>query len=70
MKKPDAASPFCRCMAMVDTRPPTAGGDELIPCRLEQGHDGPHEPMDYSAWKQMLIVQVGGATVATGRTEP
>lgn len=46
---------FTRCMALIDTRPPTAGGDELIPCRLEQGHDGPHEPMDYSAWKTLKL---------------
>lgn len=49
-----SAAPM-RCMALIDTRPPNTGGDELVPCRLEEGHDGPHEPMHPDAVKMLRL---------------
>lgn len=43
------------CLAMIDTRPLGAGGSDLTPCKLPEGHDGPHEPMHPDAVKMLRL---------------
>lgn len=51
----DAPAATALCLALIDTRPPGAGGSDLTPCKLDDGHDGPHEPMHPDAVKMLRL---------------